>query len=125
MDEESIGRAILDSAMKVHSTPGSGLLDSAYEACLAYEIRKTGLQVQTQVVLPIVYDGQCLDAGYRIDLWIEDAVMVEVKAVEKIMPIHGAQLLSYLRLSKCKLGFLLNFNVTHMKEGIKRIVNNL
>jgi len=125
MDEESIGRAILDSAMKVHSALGSGLLESAYEACLAHELKKTGLPFEKQVILPIVYDGERLDAGYRIDLLVAEKVIVEIKAVEKFLPIHGAQLLSYLNLSKCKLGYLLNFNVVHMKDGIKRIVNRL
>lgn len=123
--EEEIGRAILDSGMKVHTALGPGLLESAYEACLAHEIRKRGLRVETQVALPIVYDGERLEVGYRIDLLVEDAVLVEVKAVEKLLPIHGAQLLSYLRLSDRKLGYLLNFNVLHLKDGIKRIVNGL
>lgn len=123
--EEEIGRAILDSGMKVHTALGPGLLESAYEACLAHEIRKRGLRVETQVALPIVYDGERLEAGYRIDLLVEDAVLAEVKAVEKLLPIHGAQLLSYLRLGDRKLGYLLNFNVLHLKDGIKRIVNGL
>ena len=125
MDEEGIGRTILDSAMKVHSALGSGLLESAYEACLAHEFKKAGLPFERQVILPIVYDGERLDTGYRIDLLIAEKVIVEVKAVEKVLPVHGAQLLSYLKLSKCKLGYLLNFNVVHMKDGIKRIVNRL
>ena len=125
MGEESIGRAILNSAMKVHSTLGLGLLESAYEACLAHELKKAGLPFERQVALPIVYDGERLDTGYRIDILVAEKVIVEVKAVEKVLPIHGAQLLSYLKLSKCKLGYLLNFNVVHMKDGIKRIVNQL
>ena len=125
MDEEGIGRTILDSAMKVHSALGSGLLESAYEACLAHELKKAGLPFERQVILPIVYDGERLDTGYRIDLLVAEKVIVEVKAVEKVLPVHGAQLLSYLKLSKCKLGYLLNFNVVHMKDGIKRIVNRL
>ena len=125
MGEEAIGRKILASAMKVHSAIGSGLLESAYEACLAHELRKEGLPLERQIALPIVYDGEQLDAGYRLDLWIERKVIVEVKSVERLMPIHGSQLLSYLRLSNSKLGYLLNFNVVHMKDGIKRIVNKL
>jgi len=125
MGEEAIGRKILAAAMKVHSAIGSGLLESAYEACLAHELRKEGLPLERQIALPIVYDGEQLDAGYRLDLWIERKVIVEVKSVEKLMPIHASQLLSYLRLSNSKLGYLLNFNVVHMKDGIKRIVNKL
>ena len=125
MDEEGIGRTILDSAITVHSALGSGLLESAYEACLAHEFKKAGLPFERQVILPIVYDGERLDTGYRIDLLVAEKVIVEVKAVEKVLPVHGAQLLSYLKLSKCKLGYLLNFNVVHMKDGIKRIVNRL
>jgi GxxExxY protein len=125
MGEEAIGRKILAAAMKVHSAIGSGLLESAYEACLAHELRKEGLLLERQIALPIVYDGEQLDAGYRLDLWIERKVIVEVKSVEKLLPIHGSQLLSYLRLSNSKLGYLLNFNVVHMKDGIKRIVNKL
>ena len=125
MGEEDIGRKILAAAMKVHSAIGSGLLESAYEACLAHELRKGGLPLERQIALPIVYDGEKLDAGYRLDLWIERKVIVEVKSVDKLLPIHGSQLLSYLRLSNSKLGYLLNFNVVHMKDGIKRIVNKL
>jgi GxxExxY protein len=125
MGEEAIGRKILAAAMKVHSAIGSGLLESAYEACLAHELRKEGLPLERQIALPIVYDGEQLDVGYRLDLWIERKVIVEVKSVERLMPIHGSQLLSYLRLSNSKLGYLLNFNVVHMKDGIKRIVNKL
>jgi GxxExxY protein len=125
MGEEAIGRKILAAAMKVHSAIGSGLLESAYEACLAHELRKEGLPLERQIALPIVYDGEQLDAGYRLDLWIERRVIVEVKSVERLLPIHGSQLLSYLRLSNSKLGYLLNFNVVHMKDGIKRIINKL
>ncbi|HEV8645099.1 MAG TPA: GxxExxY protein, partial [Burkholderiales bacterium] len=89
------------------------------------ELRKEGLPLERQIALPIVYDGEQLDAGYRLDLWIERKVIVEVKSVERLLPIHGSQLLSYLRLSDSKLGYLLNFNVVHMKDGIKRIVNKL
>ena len=125
MGEEAIGRKILAAAMKVHTAIGTGLLESAYEACLAHELRKEGLPLERQISLPIVYDGEQLDAGYRLDLWIERKVIVEIKSVERLLPIHGSQLLSYLRLSNSKLGYLLNFNVVHMKDGIKRIVNKL
>jgi len=123
--EERVGKRIIAEAMKVHSALGCGLLESAYEVCLAYELEKNGLDVKRQVALPVVYDGLKLDAGYRLDLLVGDCVIVELKAVEKLAPIHTAQLLSYLKLSGCKLGFLLNFNVIHMRDGIKRIVNGL
>ena len=123
--EEDIGRIILSSAMKVHSALGCGLLESAYEACLAHEIFAQGLEVKRQVMLPVRYDGVELDAGYRLDLLIGGCVIVELKSVDKIAPIHLAQLLSYLKLSDCRLGFLLNFNVVHMRDGIKRLVNGL
>jgi len=123
--EERVGKQIIAEAMKVHSTLGCGLLESAYEVCLAYELEKNGLEVKRQVALPVVYDGLKLDAGYRLDLLVGDCVIVELKAVEKLAPIHTAQLLSYLKLSGHKLGFVLNFNVIHMRDGIKRIVNGL
>lgn len=116
---------IVDAAMKVHSVLGPGLLESAYEACLKHELLKRGLTVASQVMLPVQYDGVAIDAGYRIDLLVEAAVVIELKAVEKVVPIHEAQLLTYLKLSGNKLGLLLNFNVLHMKDGIKRIANNL
>jgi len=116
---------IVDAAMKVHSVLGPGLLENAYEACLKHELSKRGLMVESQVMLPVHYDGVAIDAGYRIDLLVEDAVVIELKAVEKVVPIHEAQLLTYLKLSGKKLGLLLNFNVLHMKDGIKRIANNL
>ena len=114
---------IVDAAMKVHTALGPGLLESAYETCLAYELRRRGLKVVAQLGLPVVYDGVKLDAGYRIDLLVEDRVIVELKAVESLQPIHQAQLLSYLKLSGCKVGLLINFNVLRLKDGIKRIVN--
>ncbi len=121
----AISRVIVDAAMKVHSALGPGLLESAYEACLRHELSKRGVTVASQVLLPVQYDGVAIDAGYRIDLLVEDAVVIELKAVEKVVPIHEAQLLTYLKLSGKKLGLLLNFNVHHMKDGIKRIANNL
>ena len=120
-----ISGEIVDSAMKVHTALGPGLLESAYEACLKHELLKRGHNVASQVLLPLIYDGVPIDAGYRIDMLVEDAVVIELKAVEKIVPIHEAQLLTYLKLSGKKLGLLLNFNVLHMKDGIKRLVNNL
>ena len=104
---------VVDAALKVHTALGPGLLESAYEACLLHELRNRGLRVLAQAALPVVYDGVKIDVGYRIDLLMEDAVVVELKAVEKLMLIHHAQLLSYLRLGGYKLGLLINFNVLH------------
>ncbi len=125
MELNQISGQIVDAAMKVHTALGPGLLESAYEVCLAHELRKRGLKVLTQVTLPVVYDGVKIDAGYRLDLLVEDAVIVELKAVANVLPIHEAQLLSYLKLSGCKLGLLINFHVLHLKDGIKRIVHRL
>jgi len=123
MEINQITGQIIDSAMKVHSALGPGLLESAYEACLAHELRKRGLQAQSQLALPIEYDGVQLDVGYRIDLLVEGVVIVELKAVEKINPILEAQLLSYLKLSHLQVGLLINFNVLNLKDGLKRIVH--
>lgn len=125
MDINEVSGAVLDAAMKVHSVLGPGLLESAYEACLAHELRKRGHKVGTQVLLPINYDGVHIDAGYRLDLLVDDTVIVELKAVEALVPIHQAQLLTYLKLSGHKLGLLINFNVPHLKNGIKRMANKL
>ena len=111
--------------MKVHSALGPGLLESAYETCLAYELEKRGLLVIRQAPLPVIYDKVRLDVAYRIDLLVEDAVLVELKTVAKLLPIHEAQLYSYLKLSEKKLGLLINFHVVHLKDGIRRKVNNL
>jgi GxxExxY protein len=125
MHPNEVSGQIVDSAMRVHSRLGPGLLESVYQACLAYEVRKRGLDVVSQTALPVVYDEVRIDIGYRLDLIVEDLVIVEIKAVEAIHPTHKAQLLSYLRLSGRKLGLLLNFNVEHLKDGIFRVVNNL
>lgn len=125
MEIEEVARIIVDAAVKVHKTLGPGLLESAYQACLAYELRKRGLRVECEVPLPVVYDGQYIDVGYRIDMIVEGMIIIENKTVEMILPVHEAQLLTYLRLSGCRLGFVLNWNVALMKEGIKRMVNNL
>ncbi|MCJ7616403.1 MAG: GxxExxY protein [Desulfobacterales bacterium] len=125
MTENEIGKIVVDSSVRVHKTLGPGLLESAYEACLAFDLRKQGLKIQVQVGLPLEYEEVRLDVGYRIDILAENKVILELKAVEKILPIHKAQLLSYLKLSNCKLGFLLNFNVYRMKDGIHRMVNQL
>jgi GxxExxY protein len=114
---------VIAAAMKVHSVLGPGLLESAYQACLAHEIRRRGLEVATEVPLPVVYQGQKLEVGYRIDLVAEGRVVIEVKSVEAIHPIHNAQLLSYMRLSGINVGLLINFNVLHLKDGIKRMVD--
>jgi GxxExxY protein len=125
MDLNEISGQIIDAAMKVHSALGPGLLESAYEACLLYELHKRGLKAVNQVPLPIVYESVKIDVGYRIDLLVEDAVIVELKSVGEIIPIHKAQLLSHLKLSGKKLGLLINFNVVHPKDGITRMVDNL
>ena len=120
-----VGELIIGAAMRVHSALGPGPLENAYEACLVYELEKRGLGVKRQVPMPVTYEGVALDVGYRLDLLVADAVVVELKAVEKVLPLHGAQLLSYLRLGGYQLGYLLNFNVLHMRDGIKRVVNGL
>ena len=114
---------IIAAAIEVHRRLGPGLLESAYEACLAYELRIRGIKVLTQVGLPVIYDEVELDVGYRIDLLIEDTVIIELKAVEKVIPLHEAQLISYLKLSGKRIGLLMNFNVTKLKDGILRRVN--
>ena len=118
----SVSHAVVTAAMKVHSALGPGLLESAYEACLLHELHKAGLHAESQVGLPVVYDGVKLDVGYRIDLLVEDLVIVELKAVDAITPVHEAQILSYLKLSGKSLGLLINFNVAHLKNGIRRFV---
>ena len=124
MDMEETARVIVDSAIKVHRALGPGLLESAYQQCLAYELRKRGLQVDCEVTLPIVYDGQQIDVGYRVDMLVENCIIIENKAVDQILAIHQAQLLTYLKLRDGRLGFLLNWNVKLMRDGIKRMVNN-
>jgi len=109
--------------MKVHSVLGPGLLESAYQACLAHELRRRGFHVSTQVGLPVIYEGEKLELGYRIDLLVEDQVLVEVKSVEAVHFVHHAQLLSYLRLSGRHVGLLINFHVAHLRDGIKRMVD--
>ncbi len=123
MDVEGIARAIVDSAMRVHTALGPGLLESAYEACMEYELTRLSLAVKKQVPMPLRYEAIVLDIGYRLDLLVEDAVVIELKSVPTLMPIHTAQLLSYLRAGSYRLGFILNFNTVHMRDGIKRVVN--
>jgi len=115
---------IIQSAIKIHSTVGPGLLESLYRTCLAFELRSRGLTVETEKPVPVYYEGVQLDGGYRIDLLVEDSVVVEVKSTEKILPVHYAQLLSYLRLLDKRLGLLINFNTTRVVYGIKRVVNH-
>ncbi|MDH4136204.1 MAG: GxxExxY protein [Anaerolineae bacterium] len=125
MDIEEVARQIVDAAIKVHRALGPGLLESAYQKCLDYELRKRGLRVECEVLQPVIYEDVKIDAGYRIDMLVEDCIIIENKTVEKLLPIHQAQLLTYLKLRDCRLGFLLNWNVPLMKHGIKRMVNNL
>ena len=110
--------------MKVHTALGPGLLESVYEKCLKHELVKRGLRVESQMWLPVVYDGTEMEGGYKIDLLVEEIVVVELKVVEQILPIHKAQLLSYLKLSNKNVGLLINFNVVHLRDGIRRIVNH-
>ena len=124
-DIEAVAKDVVDAAIKVHKALGPGLLESAYQQCHVYELRQRGRKVLTEVTLPLTYEGQKIDAGYRIDVWVDNLVIVENKNVETILPIHEAQLMTYLKLSGCKIGFLLNWNVTLMKHGIKRVVMNL
>ena len=123
MDIEAIAHEVVDSAVKIHRALGPGLLESAYQKCLTYELRQRGLQVDCEVTLPIVYDGQTIDVGYRIDMLVEGCVVVENKAADQLLPIHQAQLLTYLKLRQLKLGLLINWNVRLIKDGIKRILN--
>lgn len=118
-----ISGEVVDSAMRVHSALGPGLLESAYEPCLCYELQSRGLAIQTQVALPVVYRNIRLNAAYRIDLLVEERIIVELKAVEKLLPLHEAQLLSYLKLSGHRLGLLLNFHTAHLRDGIRRLIN--
>ena len=125
MHINDVSGQVIDAAMRVHSQLGPGLLESAYQACLEYELRRRGLWVVRQLALPVRYEGIHVDAGYRIDLLVEDQVVVELKAVEAIHPIHKAQLLSYLRLSGKRLGLIITFNVLHLKDGITRMANGI
>jgi GxxExxY protein len=123
--ENEIGDTIIASAMKVHTALGPGLLESAYETCLLYELEKQGLPVRRQALITIRYEDLTIDNGYRVDLLVGDRVVVELKAVEAILPVHRGQLLSYLRLGGFKLGYLLNFHVARLRDGIVRMANGL
>ena len=124
-DINAISAEIVDAAMKVHSALGPGLLESAYLACLAHELRSRGLAVRLQVPLPILYEGVRIHVGYRVDMLVENVVIVELKVARNLHPIHEAQLLSYLKLAERKLGLLINFHVVHLRDGIKRMVNKI
>jgi GxxExxY protein len=115
-------RQVVDAAFKVHKTLGPGLLESVYEVCLCHELKRWGVSFRQQVVLPVVYEGIKLDAGFRLDLLVEECLIVELKAVDKMVPLFDAQLLTYLKLSGLRLGLIINFNVPVIKEGIKRLV---
>ena len=121
---EEIASIIVDSAIAVHKTLGPGLLESAYQACLVYELNKRGLSIEVQKPLPIIYKSIKLDAGYRIDILVENKIIIELKAVEALNDLHLAQVITYLRLSDNRLGFLINFNVKLLKQGLRRVVNN-
>jgi GxxExxY protein len=125
MEIESIATNIVDAAVRVHRSLGPGLLESAYQECFAYELRKRGVIVESEISLPILYDGVQLDVGYRIDMVIDKRIIVENKSVEQRLPIHEAQLLTYMKLGGFQLGFLINWNVKLIKNGIKRFVLNL
>ena len=125
MTINQVSGGIVDAAMKVHSALGPGLLESAYKACLLHELRKRRFNVVSEVAMPVFYDGMKMEVGYRADLIVEDTVLVELKAVDVLAPIHEAQLLCYLKLSGKKVGLLINFNVIHLKDGIRRMVNGL
>lgn len=122
MNVEEVFRMVLDCSFKVHTALGPGLLESAYEECLFYELSELGLKVERQKPLPLIYREVRLDAGYRVDLLVENCVIVEIKSIEAINDVHLAQIITYSKLSNCKLGLLVNFNVKHLKDGIKRVI---
>jgi GxxExxY protein len=123
MGSEDLTGKIIGCAMRVHTVLGAGLLESAYEACLCYELKKVGLKAEQQKPIPLIYEEVKLDCGYRLDLLIEDQIIVEIKAVESLNPLAFAQLLTYLKLYNRKIGLIINFNVLHLRDGIKRIAN--
>jgi GxxExxY protein len=125
MTENELSNVVIGCAIKVHSALGPGLLESAYQECLFYELRRAGLAVEKQKPLPLVYESVKLECGYRVDLLVEGKLIIEIKSAEAITDIYLAQVLTYLKLSNCKLGLLINFNVVQLKQGIKRVVNNL
>src|SRR4051812_40518965 len=122
MTENEISKIVFECALKVHKNLGPGLLESAYEECMFYELKKSNLKVEKQKALPLIYEEVKLDVGYRIDIIVDDKFIVEIKSIEALNDVHLAQLLTYLRLSDCKLGLLINFNVKLLKEGVRRVV---
>ena len=125
MDENSLSNLVINRALKVHTALGAGLLESSYQECLYYELKQAGLFVEKEKPLPLIYEAVKLECGYRVDLFIERKLIVEIKAVDAINDVHLAQVLTYLKLSGCKLGLLINFNVVHLRNGIRRVVNKL
>ncbi len=125
MNENEISKIVFDAALRVHRSLGPGLLESAYEECLYYELQKSGLKVEKEKPLPLIYEEVRLEIGFRVDIIIENKFIIEIKAVEALNDVHLAQVLTYLKLSGCKLGMLINFNVSLIKNGIKRVVNGL
>jgi GxxExxY protein len=119
---EAVFRKVLDCSFKIHTALGPGLLESVYVECLYHELKKSGLIVEKQKPLPLVYEKVRLEAGYRIDLLVEEKIVVEIKSIDAVVDIHMAQILTYMRLSECRLGLLVNFNVVHLKDGIKRVI---
>ena len=125
MTENELARIAVDAMVEVHRELGPGLLENSYEHCLAYELKSRGLDVERQVDLPVLYKGVHLDVGYRLDLWVEKKLIIEVKAVEELHPVHWAQVLTYLKLTKNKLGLLVNFNEKLVRDGIRRVANGM
>ena len=125
MNENEIAKIVFDLGLKIHKTLGPGLLESAYEECLFYELVKAGLFVEKQKKLPLIYEEVNLEVGYRVDLMIENKFIIEIKAVEELNDVHLAQLITYLKLSNCKLGYLINFNTFLFKNGVKRVINGI
>ena len=125
MNENEIGQRVLGLAIQVHKVLGPGLLESAYEACLAHELSKAGMDFERHLLLPLTYDGVMIEQGYRLDLLVMRRVVLEIKTVDKLIDLHRAQLLSYLKLGGYRLGYLLNFNVSAMRDGIVRMANGL
>ena len=124
MEINELSGVVIDAAMKVHTPLGAGLLEHPYKVCLRHELAKRGIEVRSEVTLPVVYDGITIDIGYRLDLLVEDALIVELKAVEQITSLHRALLLTYLKLTKKSLGLIINFNTPHLKNGILRLINS-
>jgi GxxExxY protein len=122
MEINAVTHEIIGSSIKIHSWFGPGMLESAYEKCLVYELAKRGLAIESQIILPLIYEGITIDAGYRLDLRVAGLVIVEIKAIEEALPIHKAQLLCYMRLSKCRVGLLINFNAVRLVDGITRMI---